>query len=348
MASVTLRGLAKRYGAAVAVDGVDLAIDQGEMVALVGPSGCGKTTVLRMIAGLIEPDAGQVLIGGQNVTRAPVHQRNLGLVFQSYALFPHMSVFENVAFGLRRRGVREPELGRRVGAALELVRLDHLAARFPKQLSGGQQQRVALARSVVTEPRVLLLDEPLSNLDASLRDDMRVELRRLQQRLGITTVFVTHDQQEALTLADRMAVMRAGRIVQLGAPQEVYERPATSFVAGFVGRSNLFPVEVLSEGLRGPGGLTLRAAQAPPAGRIVGALRHEKLRLHGTPPPNANAFAAEVVLRAFAGSQAQFVLRLAGDVEWQAEAPADPAIAQGTSVMAWFLPEDLMLLPADA
>jgi ABC-type Fe3+/spermidine/putrescine transport system ATPase subunit len=348
VATVELRGLSKRYGAAVAVAGVDLMIEEGEMVALVGPSGCGKTTVLRLIAGLIEPDDGKVLIGGADVTRAPVHKRNLGLVFQSYALFPHLTVFENIAFGLRRRGVSNPEVTRRVKAVLELVQLGVLAARYPKQLSGGQQQRVALARSVVTEPRVLLLDEPLSNLDASLRDEMRVELRRLQQRLGITTVFVTHDQQEALTLADRMAVMRAGRIEQLGSPQEVYERPANGFVAGFVGRSNLFDIEARFDGLRGPGGIPLLAAGPQPAGaRLRAALRHEKLRLDGTPPEGANTFPAEILLRAFAGAQVQYVLRLDAGPEWLAEGPAHPAIPQGARVTAWFAPEDLILLPAD-
>jgi len=348
MATVELRRLTKRYGAAVAVAGIDLAIMEGEMIALVGPSGCGKTTVLRMIAGLIEPDDGQVLIGGADMTRAPVHKRNLGLVFQSYALFPHMTVFENVAFGLRRRGVRDPDLTRRVTEALALVRLDALAARSPKQLSGGQQQRVALARSVVTEPRVLLLDEPLSNLDASLSDEMRVELRRLQQRLGITTIFVTHDQQEALTLADRMAVMRAGRIEQIGAPQEVYDRPASGFVASFVGRSNIFAVETMPEGLRGPGGIALHATGVlPPGPGLRAALRHEKLRLDGHPPPDANVFPAAIALRAFAGAQAHYVVRLDAGIEWQAEAPAQPVLAEGARVTAWFMPDDLILLPGD-
>ncbi|MCC7284518.1 MAG: ABC transporter ATP-binding protein [Acetobacteraceae bacterium] len=317
------------------------------MLALVGPSGCGKTTVLRMIAGLIEPDSGQVLIGGVDLTRAPVHKRKLGLVFQSYALFPHMTVFENVAFGLRRQGIGEPDLSRRVGQALDLVRLGALASRFPRQLSGGQQQRVALARAVVTEPRLLLLDEPLSNLDAALRDEMRVELRRLQQQLGITTVFVTHDQQEALTLADRMAVMRAGRIEQLGAPQLVYERPANAFVAGFVGRSNLFEVAAGPGGLVGPGGIVLAATGIAPQGRLRAALRHEKLRVLGDPPPGANVFPAEIALRSFAGAQALYVVRLDAGVEWQAEAPANPPLPEGTRVAAWFAPEDLLLLPFD-
>jgi spermidine/putrescine ABC transporter ATP-binding subunit len=353
LATVSLRGLTKRYGAAAAVAGVDLAIAEGEMVALVGPSGCGKTTVLRMIAGLIEPDAGQVLIGGADVTRAPAHKRNLGLVFQSYALFPHLSVFENVAFGLRRRRVPEAEIGRRVSQALALVRLEGFEGRFPRQLSGGQQQRVALARAVVTEPRVLLLDEPLSNLDAGLRDAMRVELRRLQQSLGITTIFVTHDQEEALTLADRVAVMRAGRIEQVGAPQEVYERPANAFVAGFVGRTNLLDAVVVGAAdallhLSGPGGvpLVVRGA-APPGARVRLALRHEKLRLGDAPPDAANVHLAEVALAAFAGAQCQYLLRLPGGLELQAEAPSNAVFPRGAQVTAWWTADDMILLPAE-
>jgi putative spermidine/putrescine transport system ATP-binding protein len=356
VATVELRRLSKRYGTTIAVRDLDLAIAEGEIAALVGPSGCGKTTVLRIIAGLVEPDGGSILIGGTDVTRTPVHKRGLGLVFQSYALFPHLSVFENVAFGLRRRGVAEPELDRRVAAALELVRLGELAARHPRQLSGGQQQRVALARSVVTEPRVLLLDEPLSNLDALLRDEMRVELRRLQQRLGITTVIVTHDQQEALTLADRVAVMNRGRIEQYASPQEVYDRPASVFVAGFVGRSNLIDVSVESvEGstlrLRGPDGLAMTAVGPPhaPGTRLRAVLRHEKLRLGAAAPPRAaNVFLAEIALRAFAGAQCQYVLRLPSGVELQAEAPADPALTEGARVTAWWSAEDIILVAPDA
>ncbi len=349
MATVELRGLTKRYGASVAVAGVDLAIAEGELVALVGPSGCGKTTCLRMIAGLIEPDDGKVLIGGADVTRAPVHTRNLGLLFQSYALFPHMTVFENVAFGLRRRRVREPDLSRRVAAALDLVRLGQLAGRYPKQLSGGQQQRVGLARSVVTEPSVLLLDEPLSNLDAALRDEMRVELRRLQQRLGLTTVLVTHDQQEALTMADHMAVMRAGRIAQYGPPADVYHRPASAFVAGFVGRSNFFDVGRAADGsLCGPGGIALGRPASAGTAALKGVLRHEKLRLGGGAPPGAVTFPVEVALRSFAGASALYVLRLEGGTEWQADLPAAPELAQGARTTAWFLPDDLIVVPADA
>ena len=355
MATVELRRLSKRYGSTTAVRDLDLAIAEGEIAALVGPSGCGKTTVLRMIAGLVEPDGGAILIGGTDVTRTPVHKRELGLVFQSYALFPHLTVFENVAFGLRRRGVGEAEIRRRVAAALDLVRLGELASRHPRQLSGGQQQRVALARSVVTEPRVLLLDEPLSNLDALLRDEMRVELRRLQQRLRITTVIVTHDQQEALTLADRVAVMNRGRIEQYASPQEVYDHPASVFVAGFVGRSNLIDVTVEASAngrlsLRAPDGMAIAAAgpDHAPGTTLRAVLRHEKVRLGAAAPPNAaNVFLAEIVLRAFAGAQCQYVLRLPTGLEVQADAPADVTLTEGSRVTVWWSADDVIVLAPD-
>jgi iron(III) transport system ATP-binding protein len=226
-----------------AVDDLSLAVRTGELVTLLGPSGCGKTTALRMVAGFETPTAGEVRLDGVAVTRQPPHLRNTAMVFQSYAIFPHLSVGENVAFGLRLRGVRGPELARRVEAMLELVGLGGLGARAPDQLSGGQQQRVALARALVTEPRILLFDEPLSNLDAKLREQMRGEIRAIQRRVGLTSLYVTHDQAEAMALSDRIAVMRAGRVEQVGTPAEVYARPATRFVADFVGRVNFVPAE---------------------------------------------------------------------------------------------------------
>jgi iron(III) transport system ATP-binding protein len=225
--------------AVVAVDDVTLAVAPGEFVSLLGPSGCGKTTLLRIVAGFETPTAGDVVVAGERVTELPPNRRDASMVFQSYALFPHLDVFENVAFGLRVRGVASPELDERVGAALALVGLAGLARRSPDQLSGGQQQRVALARAVVTQPRLLLLDEPLSNLDAKLREQMRVELRRIQRELGITAVYVTHDQVEAMTLADRIVVMHRGRVQQVAPPAELYARPANPFVAEFVGKVNL-------------------------------------------------------------------------------------------------------------
>ena len=229
MVELALQRLTKRYNDSPVVAGIDLAVASGEFVSLLGPSGCGKTTVLRMVAGLIAPTSGAVIIGGADVTALPPHRRRLGLVFQSYALFPHLSVFDNVAFGLRRQGVRGEEIKRRVGETLELVRLGHVAARLPRQLSGGQQQRVALARAVAPRPQILLLDEPLSNLDALLRDEMQIEIKRLQRELGITSLFVTHDQAEALSLSDRVCVLNNGLVQQVGAPEEIYDAPANGF-----------------------------------------------------------------------------------------------------------------------
>jgi spermidine/putrescine ABC transporter ATP-binding subunit len=238
-AVVELQGCTRDYGAVRAVDAMDLVVFEGEFLSLLGPSGCGKTTTLNLVAGFVEPTAGRILIDGEDVTSVPAHLRGLGVVFQSYALFPHLSVFENVAFGLRERHTPAAEIARRVGEALELVRLDRLGRQRPAELSGGMQQRVALARALVYRPRVLLLDEPLAALDKKLREEMRDELRAIQRSVGITTVFVTHDQAEALGLSDRIAVMRRGRIEQLGAPREIYERPASRFVADFIGASTV-------------------------------------------------------------------------------------------------------------
>lgn len=238
--TVRLNELSKRYGTQLAVDALSLTIEPGSMLALLGPSGCGKTTCLRMIAGLVQPTSGEIFIDGKRITGTPVHRRNIGMLFQNYALFPHMTVAENVAFGLEARRLPKAEIASRVSGALQLVQLGGYADRMPAQLSGGQQQRVALARCLVVEPALLLLDEPLGALDKGLRENMQVELRALQQRLGITTIMVTHDQDEALTLADRIAIMRGGRLEQLGSPAEVYQAPASRFVAGFIGVSNFF------------------------------------------------------------------------------------------------------------
>lgn len=234
-----------RYGSVAALDTVDLRVAGGEFVTLLGPSGCGKTTLLRTIAGLVEPQSGEIVIRGRAVTEVPIHRRNIGLVFQSYALFPHKTVFENIAFGLKYRRLDRSTIAERVGRALSAIRLPDVGGRMPAQLSGGQQQRVALARALVIEPDILLLDEPLSALDANLREEMRIELKQIQRRFGIASVFVTHDQEEALALSDKIVVMNQGRIEQVGAPQDVYHRPASGFVARFVGQSNVLEARVI-------------------------------------------------------------------------------------------------------
>ena len=243
-----MQGVSKSYSGAVAVERLTLTVEAGRLLTLLGPSGCGKTTTLKLIAGLLEPDAGRICFGDKDVTILPPERRNLGMVFQRYALFPHMNVEQNVSFGLRMRGLDRLETRRQVAETLETVELTGFERRFPNSLSGGQQQRVAIARTVVTRPEVLLLDEPLSNLDASLREGLRGFIRTLQQRLGMTTVFVTHDQHEALELSDTVGVMLAGRLEQLGTPQEVYERPQSEAVARFMGVANLLKVTKLREG----------------------------------------------------------------------------------------------------
>ncbi len=260
-----LSGVAKAYGATTVVSGVNLEVEAGQFFSLLGPSGCGKTTILRMIAGIIQPDAGSIHLAGTDVTHVPINKRDLALVFQSYALFPHMTVADNVAFGLRMRGVPRPEILKRVTAALELVHLPGMETRMPAQLSGGQQQRVALARAIVVEPRLLLLDEPLSNLDAGLREQMRWYLKQVQQKTGITTVLVTHDMQEAFALSDRIAVLRSGSIEQVGEPRQIYAQPKTTFVARFTGETNLVEGALLHEAGRPvfvtPGGVRFPLAQ---------------------------------------------------------------------------------------
>ncbi|MFW6028035.1 MAG: ABC transporter ATP-binding protein [bacterium] len=355
MSGLKLERLYKTFGAFTAVNDVSLEVAQGEFVSLVGPSGCGKTTILRCISGLLEPDAGRILLGGADITYTPVHRRELGLVFQSYALFPHMTIFENVAFGLRRRGVSEGDIRTRVGATLDLVRLGGLEGRFPRQLSGGQQQRVALARAAVTEPKLLLLDEPLSNLDALLREEMRVELKRLQEQIGVTTIFVTHDQAEALTLSDRIVVLDNGSIEQIGTPEDIYHRPATPFVASFIGRSNFLLGEVTerkdgSLRIRLANGLdvTARAEEALEPGTAVQvSLRHESIRLARTPAPDAvNVLEGTIVFQAFGGPITHYVVRLANGTELLVDTPdAEATWQRGATVYAELRPELMKVLP---
>jgi putative spermidine/putrescine transport system ATP-binding protein len=240
MAEVVLNHVKKKFGGSLAVKDMDIRIEKGELVSFLGPSGCGKSTTLRMVAGFLQPDEGKIFIGGKDVTRIPANKRDTALVFQNYALFPHMTIFDNVAFGLKMRKLSKDEIRTRVNEALEMVHLENYSERYPRQLSGGQQQRVALARAIVVKPRLLLLDEPLSNLDAKLRIAMRNQIRELQQKLDLTAIFVTHDQEEALVLSDRIVVLEQGSIRQIGSPQEVFDTPKTHFVADFVGIRNFF------------------------------------------------------------------------------------------------------------
>ena len=288
MARLTIEGVSKRYGEVAAIREVTLDVADGEFVVLLGPSGCGKTTTLRVVAGFVEPDSGQVALGQRDITWLPPWKRNAGLVFQNYALFPHLTVAQNVAFGLEMRKTAPAETARRVGDVLKLVRLEQLAERLPRQLSGGQQQRVALARALVFHPDVLLLDEPLSNLDAKLRQDVRVEIRELQRKLGLTTVMVTHDQEEALTMADRLVVMQDGAVRQVGTQQDLYERPRDRFVASFVGRSSFIEGEIEAPGsFRSLGGLTLKCA-ANALGPATLALRPERMLIAQAPQPGVD------------------------------------------------------------
>jgi len=300
---VRLAGVRKAFGAVTAVNDVSVDIPRGSIFSLLGPSGCGKTTTLRLIAGFEQPDAGDVYIRGQRVTTVPPYRRDFSMVFQSYALFPHLSVADNVAFGLRMRRVPAGERATAVRNALELVKLDAHADRYPRQLSGGQQQRVALARAIVIKPAVLLLDEPLGALDKMLREEMQVELRSLQQRLGITAVFVTHDQEEALTLSDRVAVMRNGVIEQMGAPREIYERPRNEFVAGFLGASNFLDGIVVSG--NGTGTMVETAAGRVPAAvetlaagsEVRIAIRPERVRVGNAAGEGLRARIRDIVYR---------------------------------------------------
>jgi ABC-type Fe3+/spermidine/putrescine transport system ATPase subunit len=274
---LSLSGVAKRYGGDVAVEDVDLEVAAGEFLTLLGPSGCGKSTLLRIIAGLTDPDRGRVWLEGEEVQDLPAHRRRTAMVFQSYALFPHMTVARNVAFGLVMRGLDRRQIQHKVADALALVELEGLAGRYPRELSGGQQQRVALARALVTEPKVLLLDEPLSNLDAKLRDRLRIELRALQRRLGLTTLFVTHDQAEAMALSDRIAVMTKGRLVETGTPEEIYSRPKSRFAAEFVGVANLLPGELRDEVVTTAVGRFAVSGQRVHAGEVAICLRPEDI-----------------------------------------------------------------------
>jgi spermidine/putrescine transport system ATP-binding protein len=355
-APVQLEQLVKQFGDAVAVDHIDLDIAGGEFFSLLGPSGCGKTTTLRLVAGFERPTSGAVRIGGVDMAATPPHKRPVNTVFQSYALFPHMTVEDNVAYGLRwRSGVSKSERARKVGEALELVQLIGFARRRPAQLSGGQQQRVALARALVLEPSVLLLDEPLGALDAKLRKALQLELKNLHREVGITFVYVTHDQEEALTMSDRLAVMHLGQVAQCGSPREVYEEPADAYVADFLGVANL--LDVHAEGPADGGGCTVRvgetrlrstAGDVSLRGAAKAVVRPERVGVDAHGVTAANAVPGMVDRLVYLGATTQIVVRLPGDIAIQAlvtDADAKARLEPGTPVTA-ILPPDAVRLVA--
>ena len=347
---ITLRGLRKRYGEVRALDDVDLEVRSGEFLTLLGPSGSGKTTLLMVLAGFIRPDQGRLLFGDDEVTRLPPHQRDIGMVFQNYALFPHMDVAANIAYPLKLRGIGTAEQQRRVEAALQTVQLAGYGARRIDQLSGGQRQRVALARAIVFEPRIVLMDEPLSALDKQLRERMQIELRQLHEQLGTTTIYVTHDQREALTMSDRVAVVNGGRIVQLDTPRALYEQPANRFVAEFIGESSLLPVQRDGDAWHCAGQPIAHAGAAPASTRACLMLRPERVRLLGADGGEGlNVLPAQVSGIVYQGDSFLLQARLAGGHAISLRGMAGAAVldslpASGDLVRLGFAPTDTVLL----
>lgn len=357
MSFLTLEGLRKQFGDFGAVNGLSLDVQSGELVSLLGPSGCGKTTTLRLIAGLLKPDAGEIRVGDRLLSNAqsmvPPERRRMSMIFQSYAVWPHKTVYENVAYGLQFQKIGRDETRRRVEPMLRVVKIDELAQRYPGELSGGQQQRVALARALVVEPEVLLLDEPLSNLDANLRDEMRFEIRRLHDEFKITSIYVTHDQAEAMVTSDRIAVMNRGELEQLGTPEDIYERPTSAFVAGFIGQVNLLEAEALEPGLVRFGGATLQVDGSelrPSAGEtVLLTIRpsHVQLRpANGQAHDASNTLRGRVLRGSYLGSARDYMVVL-DDRETQMRVATTPGerFFSGDEVSLWLDPARCRLLP---
>jgi putative spermidine/putrescine transport system ATP-binding protein len=346
---VRMEGLRRHYGPVVALDGVDLTVGAGELVALLGPSGCGKTTTLRLLAGLEDADAGSITVGGKEITHVPANRRDMGMVFQAYSLFPHMTVRDNVAFGLRLRRISKADRDRRAMEMLDLVGLSEQAGRYAHQISGGQQQRVALARALAIEPQVLLLDEPLSALDAKVRAQLRDQVRRIQLEVGITTLFVTHDQEEALAIADRVGVMRQGRIEQLGPPTEIYSRPATPFVAEFVGLSNRLAGTVSGSTVtvRGRDLPLVDLSTAP--GPVTALVRPEAVTLASGTGEESGPLAGTVIAVTFLGATSRVTVDL-GDTTILAQLPtADAtALSAGSRVTLAIRPDPVLVSEAES
>ena len=354
--SLKIRGLAKRFGAFTALRDIDLDVASGEFVCFLGPSGCGKTTLLRAIAGLDRQDEGRIEIGGSDVSNAPPADRDFGIVFQSYALFPNLTVADNVAYGLVNRRIPKAEIRTRVADLLSLVGLPEQGTKYPIQLSGGQQQRVALARALATSPGLLLLDEPLSALDARVRVHLREQIVDLQRRLGLTTIMVTHDQEEALTMADRIVVMNHGVIEQVGTPDEIYRRPATAFVADFVGKMNFFKGTLTAPGKVSVAGVTLSCEDdraIAPGSAVALGLRPEEVRVRGVDPSDVNAVAVEVDELEFMGAFCRARLKLSGTstpllADFSANLMRDLAIEHGQRITVALPPEALRVFPGDS
>ncbi len=345
MLGVTIKGLTKRYDDVAAVEGLELHVRPGELVALLGPSGCGKTTTLRLVAGFLKPEAGEIWVGERCLSSptavVPPERRRMAMIFQSYALWPHMTVAQNVAYGLRFKSVLRADRDRRVKDMLKVVQLEGYGSRYPGELSGGQQQRVAVARALVVEPEILLLDEPLSNLDANLREEMRFEIRRLHETFGITTLYVTHDQAEAMVISDRVAVLETGRVVQIGTAEELFERPRTRFVAEFIGKTNLIDGVAVSPNMvvRGQLRLSVASADLKPGAPVAVSIRPHQIELiSGAPPglsavPGANLLTGTVVRASYLGDAVDYQVQLEeSDVVLRVAGPTPPRVRLGQTV----------------